>query len=177
MVASILANEVIRVPISSFRLGTAGMSEALLAVASWAAREMAEATSHTTKPPPAIRRPGKARSAGIVKASVYCPMVRSSGRTGAWKAEVRISNGMTEARVSAKMTFCLTRCPAKAISRFRSSLLTVLPGVGLGVVTLLGWRARGKQLKCHSLLADRLCEISHLGVKSKRLQTLECQFA
>src|SRR4026208_1407443 len=69
MVASILANEVIRVPISSFRLRLAGMSEALLAVASWAAREMAEATSHPTKPPPAIRRPVKARSAGIGKAS------------------------------------------------------------------------------------------------------------
>ncbi len=86
MVASILANELIRVPISSFRLGTIGMSAALVAVASWAAREMAEATSHTTNPPPAIRRPVKASRAGIVKASVYWPSGPSSWRTGAWNA-------------------------------------------------------------------------------------------
>ena len=86
MVASILANEFMSVPISSLRFGTAGISEALVAVAIWAAREIAEATSHTTKPPPAMSRPVKMSSAGIVKASVYCPIGPSSCRTGAWKA-------------------------------------------------------------------------------------------
>src|SRR5258705_5100194 len=33
---------------------------------------------------------------------------------------------MTDARLRAKMTFCLTRWPAKAIARFRSSPLTYL---------------------------------------------------
>jgi hypothetical protein len=86
MVASIFANELMRVPISSFRFGTAGRSEALVAVARWAAREMAEATSQTTKPPPAMSRPVNTSRAGIVKASVYWPIGPSICRTGAWKA-------------------------------------------------------------------------------------------
>ncbi len=86
MVASILANELISVPISSLRFGTTGISDALVAVASWAAREMAEATSHTTNPPPAMSRPVKMSRAGIVKASVYWAIGPSIWRTGAWKA-------------------------------------------------------------------------------------------
>ena len=86
MVASILANELINVPISSLRFGTTGISDALVAVASWAAREMAEATSHTTNPPPAMSRPVKMSRAGIVKASVYWAIGPSIWRTGAWKA-------------------------------------------------------------------------------------------
>ena len=86
MVASILANELMSVPISSLRVGTAGRSATLVAVARFAAREMAEATSHTTKPPPAMSRPVKRSSAGIVKASVYWLIGPSITRTGAWKA-------------------------------------------------------------------------------------------
>src|SRR6266403_4272901 len=55
-----------------------------------------------------------------------------------------MSSGMTEAIVSAKMTFCLTRCPAKAISRFRSSLLTVLPSCRSGRGDVLGSAALGE---------------------------------
>src|SRR5260370_28220429 len=47
-------------------------------------------------------------------------------------------SGMTEGKVRAKMTFCLARCPAKAISRFRSSLLTVLPSCRSGRGDVLG---------------------------------------
>jgi len=86
MVDSILANELMSVPISSRRVGTDGRSETLVVVARCAAREMAEATSQTTKPPPAMSRPVKTSSAGIVKASVYWLIGPSMIRTGAWKA-------------------------------------------------------------------------------------------
>ena len=85
IVASMRAKELMRVPISSLRDGSAGIS-GLCSLLSCAARASAVAMSQTMKAPPAMRSAVKARSAGTLTESLRPTMGPRNSRTGAWKA-------------------------------------------------------------------------------------------